>query len=389
MPTSSPTHPARRPRPHLRRSPKLLALLVLAAVLGGAVTLVLALAIGALQTTSRTTTVIERVPTSVSASGSGDEWRALYPHAAAATVDITAQISSTVETPLGTAQRQGTATGSGFVLDGRGEIVTAAHVIDGASSITVAFQGGAARRATVLGSDDSSDVAVLRVDPTGLRLHPLELGSSRALAIGERLAVIGSPLGFERSLSTGVVSGLDRTVQAPSGFTIAHAIQTDAAMNPGNSGGPILDRQGRVLGIAEQIATGSSQSAGATSETSTGVGFAVPIDLIRAELPALARGQRVTHAYLGVGTADALAGGRQAALVETVPTGPPAASAGIRPGDLIVAFNGKAIGSSSELIHELATARPGERIRLTVLRDASRITVSVTLGTQPTRPPSQ
>lgn len=357
--------------------------------MGSAVTLVLALAIGALQTTSRTTTVIERAPASVSTSGSGDEWRSLYPHAAAGTVDISAQISSTVDTPLGRAQQQGTATGSGFVLDGRGDIVTAAHVIDGAGSITIAFQGGATRRATVLGSDDSSDVAVLRVDPTGLSLHPLELGSSRALAIGERLAVIGSPLGFERSLSTGVVSGLDRTVQAPSGFTIAHAIQTDAAMNPGNSGGPILDGQGRVLGIAEQIATGSSQSGGAT-ETSSGVGFAVPIDLIRGELPALVRGQRVTHAYLGVGTADAVAGGgRQAALVESVATGAPAASAGIRPGDLIVAFNGRAIRSSSELIHELAAARPRDRIRLTVLRGASRITMSVTLGTQPTRAPSQ
>ena len=175
-----------------------------------------------------------------------------------------------VATPFGQRQEQETAVGSGFVLDGRGDIVTAAHVVDGASSIRVAFQNGAAREATILGTDDASDVALVHVDPAGLTLDPLTLGSSRALAVGDALAVIGDPLGFERTLSTGVVSGLDRTIQAPNGFEIAHAIQTDAAMNPGASGGPLFASDGRVIGIADQIATGTNQFGRSTTETRAG-----------------------------------------------------------------------------------------------------------------------
>jgi S1-C subfamily serine protease len=237
----------------------------------------------------------------------------VYARSAPATVDITVRSVTSVNTPFGATQEQATATGSGFVIDGLGHILTAAHLVSGATRLGVAFQDGATRTAQVLGVDNSSDVGVLRVDPAGLVLHPVTLGSSRSLEVGEDIAVIGDPLGFDRSLSTGVVSGLDRTIEAPSGFTIAHAIQTDAALNPGNSGGPLLDSRARVIGIADQIAIGTQQFGRSTSETSTGVGFAVPIDLAAVDLPRLERGQSVTHAYLGASTAPTSSGSEQGA----------------------------------------------------------------------------
>jgi S1-C subfamily serine protease len=280
---------------------------------------------------------------------------------------------------------QGVSLGSGFVLDGQGHILTVAHVVSGATSISITFQDGSKRSAKVLGEDGSSDVAVLLVNPAGLTLHPLSLGSSRALAVGDVLAIIGDPLGFDRSLSTGVVSALDRTIQAPNSFMIAHSIQTDAALNPGNSGGPLLDSGGRVIGIADQIATGTNQFGRPTSETTTGVGFAVPIDLAKAELNPLEHGEKATHAYLGVGAASATGGGQQGALVATVQSGTPAAQAGLRAGDLIIGFAGATIRSSGDLIAALTA----EQIKLTVQRGSSRITVTVKLVAQPAQLASQ
>ena len=306
---------------------------------------------------------------------------------AAGTVDITAQVTATVATPFGQREEQETALGSGFVLDGRGNIVTAAHVVDGASSIRVAFQNGAARSATIFGADDASDVALVHVDPAGLTLDPLKLGSSKALAVGDALALIGNPLGFDRSLSTGVVSGLDRTIQAPNGFEIAHAIQTDAAMNPGASGGPLFASDGRAIGIADQIATGTNQFGRSTTETSTGVGFAVPIDLIKTELAPLEHGRHISHAYLGVATAQGT-DSQRGALVGAVQSDAPAAKAGLRAGDMIVAFDGIMIASSGDLIDALAAAHPGQRVKLTILRGTSRITSPVELASQPVKAPS-
>lgn len=358
-------------------------------VLGAAVGIVAALIGGAVHTGSRTTTVIESAPATASVTGAPTgPWKAVYAQAAAGTVDITVQTTSTVNTPFGAREEQGTALASGFVLDGRGDIVTAAHAVEGATSTSVAFADGSSRGATMLGKDDAADVAVLRIGSAGLTLHPLGLGSSRALAVGDALAVIGDPLGFSRSLSTGVVSGLDRTIEAPNGFQIAHSIQTDAAMNPGNSGGPILDSSGRVVGIADQIATGTNAFGRSATETSSGVGFAVPIDLIKRELAALERGQRVSHAYLGVATAQA-AGGRLGALVSSVRSGTPATTAGLRAGDAIIGFNGTAIASSGDLIDALASAHPGEQVKLTVVRGSSRIILTVKLATQPAQAPSR
>ena len=192
--------------------------------------------------------------------------------------------------------------------------------------------------------------------------------------MGDELAAIGSPFGYASSLSTGIVSGLDRTIEAPNGFTVAHAIQTDAALNPGNSGGPILDADGRVIGVADQIATGGT-------EQSAGVGFAVPIDLVADEIDQLATGKTVAHAYLGVSTGDTA--GTAGAAVGDVTQGGPAATAGLRAGDVVTAIDGKPIEGSADLVAAIAAKQPGDTIVLTVRRGSGTETITATLGTQP------
>jgi putative serine protease PepD len=251
--------------------------------------------------------------------------------------------------------------------------------VDGASSITVTFQDGTTRTAKVLGEDDATDVAVLEIDPSGLDLQPLELGSSASLDVGDPVAAIGDPYGYARSLSTGVVSGLDRTIEAPNGFTVAHAIQTDAALNPGNSGGPVLNADGQVVGIADQIATDGS------SETSSGVGFAVPIDLVKSEIDQLEAGKSVSHAYLGVQTATASDGGATGALVAAVTSGSPAADGGLRSGDVVTAIDATRIRNGNDLVAAIAAHDPGDEVTVTVRRGSDTHDVQVTLGTQPSQ----
>jgi putative serine protease PepD len=238
----------------------------------------------------------------------------------------------------------------------------------------------------VLGQDEATDVAVLKVDPSGLTLRPLPLASSASLDVGDQVAAIGDPFGYARSISTGIVSGLDRTISAPNGFTVAHAIQTDAALNPGNSGGPVLDASGRVVGIVDQIATGSSSSS--ASEQSSGVGFAVPIDLVASELGDLKAGHHVSHSYLGVGTSTATATSA-GALVGTVAANGPAAHAGVHAGDVVTKFGGKTIGDGGDLVAAIAGHKPGDRVELTVRRGSSTKQLTVTLGTQPTQRTAQ
>jgi putative serine protease PepD len=345
------------PHPSRARSRPLALLLVLSALLGGGASTAILATTGALGSDS--TTVIERT-SATTADSPGVNAEALYASAAAGVVDIAA----------------GNATGTGFVVDRRGDIVTAAHVVDGASSITVKLQDGTTRPATVLGQDDATDVAVIRIDPSGLTLHPLTLGSSGSLKVGQEVAAIGDPFGYDRSLSTGIVSGVDRTIQAPNGFTVAHAIQTDAAMNPGNSGGPILDANGDVVGIADQIATGASGA-----DQSSGVGFAVPIDLVKSALKTLETGGTVEHAYIGIATADGATG----AKVASVASGGPAAAAGLRAGDVITRLGDATVSDSSGLVAAIATHRPGDRVDVTVRRGAQTLHLAVTLGTQPAR----
>ena len=362
-----------------------LALLLIATALGGGVAGAgLLLLTGAGDGTSTTTTVTQSAPTDAaqrSDGSSGLDARTLYANANPGVVDITSRgitSSSGGGSPFGGSGGSETATGTGFVVDGKGHIVTAAHVVDGASSISVKFQDGTTRTAKVLGTDEATDVAVLSVDPSGLTLHPLALGSSASLSIGDQVAAIGDPFTYERSLSTGVVSGLDRTISAPNGFTVAHAIQTDAALNPGNSGGPVLDASGSVIGIVDQIATNGS------SQTSSGVGFAVPIDLVRSELSKLEAGQTVRHAYLGVSTSD-LGIGTSGAVVQSVSSSGPAASAGLRSGDVVTRIGSTTIKGTNDLVAAVASHAPGDRVPVTIKRGSSTQTVTVTLGTQPTQ----
>jgi putative serine protease PepD len=234
----------------------------------------------------------------------------LYAAANPSVVDIAAVDSSTSGD-----------TGTGFLIDSRGHVLTADHVVAGAKSVTVKFQGGTTVSAQVVGQDRSTDVAVLEVKPSPANLPALPLGSTSPLVVGDTLAVIGNPFGYNRSLSTGVVSALDRTIQAPNGFLIPHALQTDATINPGNSGGPVLDAQGAVVGIVDQIATG-----GSNVDSATGVGFAVPIDLVKTELSQLEQGRAVVHAYLGVAAGQSTSA-QPGALVQAIAAGSPAAKA--------------------------------------------------------------
>jgi putative serine protease PepD len=287
-------------------------------------------------------------------------------------VDITTSSAQPLS-PFGGDQQEVSGRGSGFVLDAQGNILTAAHVVDGAQAITVKFADGTTRKATVLGTDNATDVAVIKVDAGGLDLQPLQLGHSAALDVGDEIAAIGDPFGYERSISTGIVSGVDRTIQAPNGFTIAHAIQTDAAMNPGNSGGPVLNASGQVIGIADQIATNGG------AQQSAGVGFAVPIDLVGPILDQLKAGEHVQHAYLGVSTGDGTGG----AAIANVTAGGPADEAGLRNGDVVTKFGGAVVKDSSDLVAAIAAHKPGDRVDVEVTRGSDTVGLTLTLGTQP------
>ncbi|HEX5620158.1 MAG TPA: trypsin-like peptidase domain-containing protein [Solirubrobacteraceae bacterium] len=354
------------------------AVLAVTAVLGGvAGGGIVAASGGDSGTAATTTTVMRTVANTSSSSTDALDANAIYDSTSAGVVDITATgTGSTQPDPFGQGGGQSSeATGSGFVVDSDGYIVTAAHVVDGANSLKVTFSDGTTRTAKLVGKDDATDVAVIKVDPSGLTLHPLELGSSSALDVGDAVAVIGSPFGYAESLSTGIVSGLDRTIEAPNGFTVSHAVQIDAAVNPGNSGGPVLNADGQVIGIADQIATDGS------SEQSSGVGFAVPIDLIANELDQLKAGESVSHAYLGLRTGDST--DPAGALVGSVTAGTPASQAGLRSGDVVTAIDGKQITGSGDLVAAISAHKPGDKIELTVRRGSSTEHLTATLATQP------
>jgi S1-C subfamily serine protease len=371
-PASSPLPP--EPPPGNDRLP-VIATALAAAALVAVIALIVALAAGAF-VTERTIQVIRSA--SVPGPGPALSAAAIFAAANPGVVDITAHSSTTTAAgPFGMPRRaEQTDTGTGLVVDTKGNILTADHVVAGADAVTVTLQGGVTRKADVLSGDTATDVAVLKIDPSGLTLHPLPLGTLTGHRVGDPVAVIGDPFDVQRSLSTGVISGLDRTIQAPNGFSIPHAIQTDAAVNPGNSGGPILDASGHVIGIADQIATG-----GGSSDTSTGVGFAVPIDIAMRELAQLETGNVPAHADLGVGAADAPARG---ALVESVRAGGPAARAGVRVGDVIVGLGAEKIAGVNDLVGATVATGPGEQTTLVVLRGGKRARLQVTLGREPT-----
>jgi putative serine protease PepD len=274
--------------------------------------------------------------------------------------------------------------GTGFVIDTDGTIVTNAHVAQGASTVQVQFDdNGSPIPARVVGSDSSSDLAVLKVDPRQApKLVALPLADSDQVEVGDAAIAIGFPLGLDKTATAGIVSGLGREIKAPNGFTIDEVIQTDAPINPGNSGGPLLDDRGRVIGVNSQIATAGSSG-------NVGIGFAVPSNTVREVVPRLERGETIQRPYLGVSTTqpDSATG---AAIAEVVPGGP-AARAGLQPGssltgqggDVIVSIDGRPVTAPDDVSEHIAGKKPGDRVRVEVLRDGRRKSVEVELGVRP------
>ena len=295
--------------------------------------------------------------------------------------------------------------GSGFVLDGEGYIATNTHVVtngqslDRAGQVYVNFADGNRVPAKIIGTDPNADVALLKVEPQGLDLTPLELGQLDGLKVGDPVAAIGSPFGEEQSLSVGVISALDRNIASLTDFGIGDAIQTDAAINRGNSGGPLLDAQGRVIGINAQIRTSTGEGAG--------VGFAVPVDTVKRSLDLLRENGEVEYGYLGVSTQELwpqLAERLdldvdEGALVSEVVNDSPAEDAGLTAGDrtiefqgqtdiaadgdVIVAVNGEPLTTTADLSDVISLLAPGDNVELEVLRDGDRRTIDVELGERP------
>ena len=358
----------------------LAALTLASAVLGAAVLTGVLAAAGALggATTSNADVPVDAGPTAGSTSLHP---AALYTDVAPGVVDITARGSTVVAGPFGAQREESTSLGSGVVVDRRGYILTADHVVAGSSSVSITFADGTTRSARIVGQDPATDLAVVSVDPSGSSLEPLVLGDAAALQVGDPVTAIGDPFGYRRSMSVGIVSGLDRTIQGLDGASAAHAVQTDAAIDPGNSGGPLLDARGLVIGIVDQIATG-----GSGTDSSTGVGFAISSNVARAELPALERGTTPGHAYLGVEAAPAGGtGGAPSVVAVTVDRRSPAASAGLRAGDTIETVDGKPLRGVNDLIAKISAQRPGRSMTLGVRRGARALTVHVVLGTQPAK----
>jgi S1-C subfamily serine protease len=381
------------------------------ALIGGGIVVAVIAATGGLSSSQKTVTVIQQstpiAPSNASQQSTGLTPHQIYTKDAPGVAYVTSTIVRQTESPFGLGgegQQQGTATGSGFVINSDGTILTNYHVVENAVKVTVSFEHGKTVEAKVVGKDPSNDLAILRIPTEGLTMHTLTLGDSSKAQVGDPVLAIGNPFGLDRTLTTGVVSALQREITAPNGFTIDNVLQTDAPINPGNSGGPLLNEAGEVIGINSQIETGGS------SGGSVGIGFAVPIDTAKSELAQLEKGGTVRSAYLGVSTLT-IDGSLSAlnlpvkagVLVETVEGGTPAAKAGIRGGnlevqtsggkvavggDIIVAVDGKTIANAEDLTSVIGSKKPGDTIAVEVLRATGNgsyehKTLKVTLTTRP------
>ena len=369
---------------------RMFAIPFVSALLGGGIVVAVIAATGGLGTSQKTVTEVQAAapiaPSNVSQQHTGLTPHQIYVKDAPGVAYITSTIVRQSESPFGFGgeSQQGQATGSGFVINSDGTILTNYHVVENAVKVTVSFEHGKTVEAKVIGKDPSNDLAVLRIPTEGLTLHPLTLGNSSKAQVGDPVLAIGNPFGLDRTLTTGVVSALQREITSPNGFRIDNVLQTDAPINPGNSGGPLLNEAGEVIGINSQIETGGSGGG------SIGIGFAVPIDTAKTELSQLEKGGTVRGAYLGVSTIT-IDGSLSAlnlpvksgALVETVEAGTPAAKAGIHAGnleaqtgrgkvavggDIIVKAGGKTISSAEDLSGLIASKKPGDTVSIEVLR---------------------
>jgi putative serine protease PepD len=337
-------------------------------------------------TVTRNVTVTNAQPTSsASALSVNGVWTRAKNSVVEIKVETTSQLGQT-----------GEAQGSGFVYSKSGYIVTNDHVVSGANSVSVDFPNGGTYKATVVGTDPSTDIAVIKVDAPVSLLKPLAIGNSSQLVVGDPVVAVGSPFGLVNTVTAGIVSALHRQIDAPNNFTINDAIQTDAAINHGNSGGPLFNLRGEVVGVNAQIQSDSGDNAG--------IGFAIPSNTMKSIADQLISKGNVKHAYLGVSITEipsAVAGqlGEAAgvAVQQTIP-GQPAAKAGLKAktgnrvldgqqyptgGDVITAIDGQSVSSAAELQSLIDAHRPGDQVRLTVTRNGSSRTVTVTLGTRP------
>ncbi|MHB8241170.1 MAG: S1C family serine protease [Solirubrobacteraceae bacterium] len=387
------------------------------ALIGGGVVVAVIAAAGDLGSGSQTTvTTVQAAP--AAPSNASQVTKGLTPHEvyvrdAPGVAFVTSTIVQKSESPFnlfgGETQRQGSATGSGIVISANGTILTNYHVVENAIKVTVSFEKGKAVEAQVVGKDPSNDLAVLKIPTDGLTLHPLTLGDSSSATVGDPVYAIGNPFDLERTLTTGVISALQREITAPNGFTINNVLQTDAPINPGNSGGPLLNAAGQVIGINSQIETGG------TGGGSVGIGFAVPVNTAKSEIAQLEKGGTVRGAYLGLtsltidGSLSALnLPVKSGALVQSVQKGTAAAKAGIRGGsvtsntesgqiavggDIITAIDGKAVSSSEDLANDISAKKPGQTVTVSLMRGTGngsyeKKNVSVTLGTRPNSVPN-
>jgi S1-C subfamily serine protease len=360
-----------------------------------------------------TTTVVRTSPVPATAAPVADNGalsvRAIYSRAAPGVVQISSTSENEGDNPLGAPvpldqSPQDQALGSGFVIDKSGHIVTNYHVIEGAALIEVSFSNRDTLRATIVGSDPSTDIAVLRVEASSRGLTPLEFGDSGAVRVGDPVVAIGNPFGLARTATAGIVSAVqERTITAPNGYPIDHVIQTDAPINPGNSGGPLLNERAQVVGVNSQITSAQGTSG------NVGIGFAVPANTVKAVVAQLVATGKVDRAFLGISgstVTEELARVVRlpvdsGVIVETVGEGTAAAKAGLKPGtdttvisgesytlggDLIVAVGSKRVASLEQLRDVLADHKPGETVKLQLYRGSKSMTVEVTLGRQPSSP---
>jgi len=382
------------------------------ALLGGAVVAIfgwVAIATGLIEAqndSSATVAAPLAPPIAVKDSGDGNAVNQIYKRdgQGVAFIQATQAPEESAFNPFGgEPEGGGVSTGSGFLIDTEGHIVTNNHVVEGATKVTVKLGSeNSTHPAEVIGADPASDVALLKVDLPADQLHPLALGDSSKVQVGDPVVAIGNPFGLDRTVTSGIVSALQRQIQAPNGFSINHVIQTDAAINPGNSGGPLIDSSGSVIGINSQIQTGGG------SGGNVGIGFAVPINTAREVVKQIETNGKVEHAYIGItgGTvtpavAEALKlPTKQGVLVNEVVKGGPADEAGIEGGkteatiegapvrlggDVITEVDGEPIASMEDLIDAIDAHKPGDEMKITLLRgnDAEEQTVTVKLGVRP------